>query len=187
MRNPELLRHLIIDISFFVEELSEGHSKRFYLWGPDTWTKVVNNNKERWEELATTSGHSGFMGLLCTIKLFFQFEKWIFTRPIRTFLNALSSLGPLVGNGDGSGGGDNGVLAGLIAAWAHPPGCRSACWVSKGQSRELDRASARVATAGVHVVGLQRNRCHNLGTDVGNSQRCRRWTRHTGGNNPVSN
>jgi len=34
-RNPDLLRHLIIDITFYVEELNEGYSKKFYLWGFD--------------------------------------------------------------------------------------------------------------------------------------------------------
>jgi len=33
-RNPDLLRHLIIDLAFAIEELpSERYSKRFYLWG----------------------------------------------------------------------------------------------------------------------------------------------------------
>ena len=35
-RNPELLRHLIIDISFIVLETAEGHAKKFFLWGPET-------------------------------------------------------------------------------------------------------------------------------------------------------
>lgn len=35
-RNPDLLRHLIFDVSFAVEELSgEAHTKRFYLWGTE--------------------------------------------------------------------------------------------------------------------------------------------------------
>jgi hypothetical protein len=35
MRNPDLLRHLIFDVTFAIDPINAGSSKRFYLWGTE--------------------------------------------------------------------------------------------------------------------------------------------------------
>ena len=35
MRNPDLLRHLIFDVSYSIDPIHSGNSKRFYLWGTE--------------------------------------------------------------------------------------------------------------------------------------------------------
>jgi len=35
MRNPDLLRHLIFDVTFAIDPINVGQSKKFYLWGTE--------------------------------------------------------------------------------------------------------------------------------------------------------